>query len=284
MTTTIELSIAGRGENDAPRLDDLIGQLQDFFSMVNGVAASIAGDDIQRFDWQVIGLSKNSPARIVVEAVPTPGHAEGPELAAAARNATMVGLYELAVSSDRPVYFSDNVIEAADRFARRLFRGLAETRIEGGNLTALRMAPTEASRAINNITLITERAPVSTYRELGSVEGYIQNVGTDGYGRPYIIVKSRVSGADARCFLSGDALRQLESTPVAEVVWRQRRVTARGLLRYRSPGRLSSAEIDELVFEDSRQRLPQLRDIIDLNFTGGASSSEYLERVRSGEA
>jgi hypothetical protein len=50
MATIVEISIAGRGEADAPLLGDLIEQIQDLFAMLNGVAETMAGDATERFD------------------------------------------------------------------------------------------------------------------------------------------------------------------------------------------------------------------------------------------
>lgn len=286
MATTVEISIAGRGDADAPLLGDLIEQIQDFFAMLNGVAATMTGDSVERFDWQVVGLSKNSPARVLVEAVPLPGHMDGLEIAARARDHTAGGLRLLIASGERPLYFDDNVIEAADRFLRRMTRSLSSTSIGSIEWTApdLAIGTAAAVEGLRHVERVREAEPVHPYRELGSFEGYIQNVGTDGWNRPFIIIKSRVSGMDVKCFLSGEALHALEDEPVAKVVWRNRRVTASGILKYRSVGKLNQAEVSRLDFADPTERLPQLKDIIDPDFTDGLSSADYLERVRNGEA
>jgi len=276
-------------EGDAPvgrRLGDLIEQLQDYFAMLNGVAETLTGDAVQRFDWRVVGLSKNSPARVTVEAVPLPGHKDGPEIAARARDITAHGLRQLLNGAERPTYFSDNVIEAADRFVRRITRGLSETKVTAGpdSSDEVSIGTASAVKALTNITVVRESDPVHPYRELGSFEGHIQNVGTDGWARPFIIVKSRLTGENVKCFLSGEALKELENEPVANVVWRNRRVNALGILKYRSVGRLSQAEVTKLDFADKAETLPQLKDIIDRGFTDGLPSEVFIERVRNGEA
>lgn len=283
MSTTVQLRIAGRGPADAPLLGDLLDQIQDFFEILNGVAASMAGDDSDHFEWRVVGLSKNSPASITVEALPRPGFPEGANLAARARDQVTIGLKELRVSDVRPLHFTDNVLEAADRFARRITRSLAETTIETGATETLTLRSVDAVPVVDNIEAVRTFDPIHPYKELGSFEGYIENVGTDGWGRPYIIIKSRLNEILVKCFLSGDALAALEMEPVANVVWRQRRVTATGVLKFRSLGRLNQAEIKHLDFADPNEKLPQLKDVIDREFTGGLSSDEFLERIRNGE-
>lgn len=284
MTTKVELSIAGRGADDAPLLGDLLAQIQDFFEMVNVVAASITGDDVERFDWRVVGLSKNSPARVTVEAFSRHGHSDGDEVAASARNEVVAGLIQLQTSNVRPLYFNDNVAEVADRFIRRIATSLTETGIGDGEKQIALIKTTGAITAIENLNTAREEDPIHPYRELGSIEGHIQNVGEDGYGRPYIIIKNRITGKDVRCILSGSALRALEEEPVANVVWRKRRVTAIGVLRYRSVGKISQADVERLDFADPLEALPQVRDIIDKQFTRGLTSEDYLEKVRNGEA
>jgi len=282
--TTVQLSIAGRGINDAPLLGDLLDQIQDYFEILNGVAASVAGDDVDRVDWRVVGLSKNSPATITVEAIARPGHATGPDIIRRANHLAIDGLKRLQSSDVRPLHFTDNVLEAADRFTRRITHGLSETAIGGDDVQTLTVRTPDAVNAVRHIASVRESDPIHPYKELGSFEGYIENVGTDGWGRPYIIIKARVTDTDVKCFLSGDALKALESEPVADVVWKKRQVTATGVLKFRSLGRLSQAEIVRLDFVDPQESLPQLQDVIDKNFTGGLSSEEFLERLRSGEA
>lgn len=286
MSTRVELSIAGRGEADAPFLGDLIEQIQDFFAMLNGVAEAITGDTVERFDWQVVGLSKNSPARLTVEAVARAGHSDGPAVAARARDLTADGLRQLVAEGTRPVYWNDNVIEASSRFLRRITHRLSSTTVGdiGDGAAAFTIGTAAAIEGLRHLEIVRETEPVHPYKELGSFEGHIQNVGTDGWQRPFIIIRSRLSGADVKCFLSGEALRALEDEPVAQVVWRNRRVSALGILKYRSVGRLSQAEVSSLDFAEPDERLPQLEEIIDANFTDGLTSEGYLERVRNGEA
>lgn len=283
MATTVQLSIAGRGQDDAPLLDDLLDQVRDYFLIIDGVAASIAGDDGGQYDWRVVGLSKSSPATITVEAVPRPGFPNAVALAEEARRQAAFGLGKLRVESVRPLHFTDNVLEAADRFVRRVTKGLVETTVVADGTTELTLRALDATATINHITEVREDDPVHPYKELGSVEGLIQSVGADGWGHPFIIIRSRLTGTDVKCFLSGDALKALEQEPVANVVWKQRRVTALGVLRFRSLGRLSQADVTRLVFSEPTEPLPQASDVIDRNFTGGLSSVEYLERLRNGD-
>ena len=97
-------------------------------------------------------------------------------------------------------------------------------------------------------------------------------------------MRSRLINADVTCFLADEALSALGQEPVANVVWKQRRVTALGVLRYRSLGKISQANVTRLKFADPARSLPGPADVIDRQSTGGLSSEEYLKRVRNGDA
>jgi len=44
MSKTIKLSIKARGESDAPRVDDFLDQVRDYFEILDGVEQAIAED------------------------------------------------------------------------------------------------------------------------------------------------------------------------------------------------------------------------------------------------
>ena len=285
--TTVEISISGRGApDDAPTVRDLMDQIGDFLVMTEGVEASIVGDGRPSFEWRVIGLSKNSPATMVAEAVSIAGAAPTDELAGRVLYFTTAGLNQLQQSGERPPYFTDTVLEAAERFARRINQGLADTAIrpDGDAAAGVVLEASGAFAAVRNIEAVRALDVVHPYHELGTVEGIIQSVGKDGWEKPFLILKQRINGADVRCSLSGNAKAALEKQSVDEVVWRRQRVEAWGLLRYRSLGRLSSAEISELRFSPPASELPTAVDILDPSFTGGLPSDEYLARLRYGDA
>jgi hypothetical protein len=119
------------------------------------------------------------------------------------------------------------------------------------------------------------------YREHGSVEGFVQSIERDGFGRPLLWLRHRLTGEGVKCLVFGPARAELETHQIRDV-WRNRRVQVYGMLHYRSLGILNQIEAINVRFLRDRTELPTADDIADENFTGGLSSEEYLERLRDG--
>ena len=122
------------------------------------------------------------------------------------------------------------------------------------------------------------------YKELGSLEGYFETVDTDrrGRGRPVLYMKSRVTGDEIKCFVTGEAKAEISHVEVGDV-WSGRRMSVFGTIHYSGPGRISHMEAIRIRFLRSRNDLPDIDDIIDPDFTGGLKSEDYLERLRNGD-
>lgn len=120
------------------------------------------------------------------------------------------------------------------------------------------------------------------YKEMGSIEGYFQSVGRDGRGRRTLLIKSRLTGDEVKCFVTGDAEKELAHREI-EDVWRGRRVSVFGTIHYRGVGRISQVDASKIRFLRSKSELPDIDDIIDPDFTGGLRSEDYLEKLRDGE-
>jgi hypothetical protein len=285
MVTNVRLSISGRGAGtDAPLVQDLLNQIGDFFDILNGVSSSIAGDDRPRFEWRITDATHNSPLAFVATAFASDAFPDAEILAATTTKVVASGLDSLIQGRvERPPYFTNNVLEAAHRFTQRFAAGIGETSIDAEDGSPiLVITPRTASAAVRSIAIVLEEPHIKAYREFGTIEGHIQNVGADGWGRPFIVVRDRITGDDIKCFVTGEAHHQLETEPVAKVVWRNLRVEAEGTLYYRSLGRLSRAEVSQLRFMRSNVVLPHFADIIDRTLTAGKRTEEYLSEVRNG--
>ena len=284
MAETIRLSISGAGlGTDAPTVEDLLDQVRDYFQVYQGVEQAIAGDEVQRVVWRVTDASRNSPLQLTVTAYPaTPGIAF--ELMAnEAKRATAEGLRQLIDGKPRPPYFTDNVLQAADRFVRRVTDGLDRTVIDNGDGDEpVVLTPPLARETVEHIRVALEPPPLRTYREISTLEGVIKRVGKDGYGHPLLWLEHRLTGNEVKCFLEGDALHMLEERTVDDVVFRNRRAELVGRVDYRSIGRISAAYIHTIRFSPEASKLPDLSDVVDLNFTRGLQSEFYLERLRAG--
>jgi hypothetical protein len=119
------------------------------------------------------------------------------------------------------------------------------------------------------------------YKELGSVEGHIQKIERDGFGRSIGWIRERLTGETIKFLVSGAAEKELEGHQFKDV-WHFRRVRVYGTLYYKGLGVLREIDAVRVRFMPNNDELPKLDDILDRDFTGGLRSEDYLTRLRDG--
>ena len=150
----------------------------------------------------------------------------------------------------------------------------------GEGIPGVVVTPLVAQLSANNVRAVLTPGD-KPYRELGAIEGVIESVERDGFGRRILSVKHRLTGETIKCVLSGNALEAVEDHRIADV-YRSRRLRVFGIIHYRSLGRIREIDATEAEFGRPRAELPSVDDILDENFTGGLRSEDYLERLRDG--
>ena len=115
------------GGTDAPTVNDLLGQVEDFVHILEGVEESIASDGKKEIVWRVTDASKNSPLTFEI----TP-FADNPAMNITNRvmeveSAAIGGLSALQRGVTRPMHFTDTVLRRARNLHSRVQNGLAET-------------------------------------------------------------------------------------------------------------------------------------------------------------
>jgi hypothetical protein len=281
MGRMFKIRISGSGAGtDAPSVEDLLDQVRDYLEILHGVEEAVAEDGALAIDWRIVDASRNSPLALECQAFPR-NYAVNidrrPELV---MNCTAKAFQLLQTTAERPEYFTDKVLTKARGIFDRVTNGLNLTEVDfGEGLPPILITPVIARGAAANTDRVLK--PVSKpYREFGSVEGYFQGVERDGFGRKLLYIRHRVTGDIIKCIVAGKALMEVERHQIAEV-FHNRRVQVTGMLHFKSLGRLSQVEANEVRFLRSRSELPQVNDIIDRNFTGGMTSEDYIERQRS---
>lgn len=281
MTRTIKLSIKARGESDSPTVDDLLDQVRDYFEILKGVEEAVAEDGDRAIEWRIIGATTNSP--IALEAAPFAKDfaVDISQRAEIVARSTSYGLRQLQSNGDRPSYFTNRVLLRAEKLFERVTNGLQQTTIDyGPDLPHLDVTPSGAKAgAANARSILSPRN--KPYKEQGSVEGFAQSIERDGWGRPLLWLRLRLTGERIKCFVSGAALTELETHQIRDI-WRNRRVQAYGLLHYKGLGQLTEIEAISVRFLRERKDLPDIESVQDENFTGGLRSDEFLARIRDG--
>jgi hypothetical protein len=281
MNRVIKLSIKARGESDSPTVDDLLDQVRDYFDILKGVEEAVADDGSLAIEWRIIGASSNTPIALEAAAFAKNYAVNIDRRAEIVVRQTAYGLRQLQSSSERPTNFTNRVIAKAERMFERVTNGLEQTTVDfGPDLPPIDMTPTMARNAAANARRVLDPQN-RPYREQGSIEGFAQRVERDGFGRPLLWLRHRLTGETIKCLVSGEAYAELETHQIRDV-WRHRRVQVYGVLHYRSLGILSQIDAINVRFLRDRSDLPTVDDIVDENFTGGLGSEEYLERLRDG--
>lgn len=283
MSKRVKIRIRGSGpDTDAPTVDDMSDQLKDYFDLLESVEQTLADDGQSAIEWRVVHAATASPITFTVQAFPKQFAVNVDARADHVIVNALRGVRELLQNPSRPSNFTDQTLGLAQRLYDRVMNGLDRTEIEveGEEADQIAITPTVARVAAQNIRAVLQ--PVAKpYKEIGGVEGHIQNVGQDGYRRRFLLIRSRMTGDEIKCFVSGDAEKQLAKCEVADV-WRRARVEVFGLIHFKGPHRITQVDAQRLRFFHSESELPDVDAILDPDFTSGLRSEEYLDRLRNG--
>ena len=283
MTKPIRITIKGNhaGYDDAPTVDDLLSQIQDFVALLHGVEEAIVTSGKAQLVWRVTDVTKNSP--ITFEVTPYPetfgqnvDYRADQVAVAAAR-----GLSQISEGTERPDYFTDKVIDKAERINQRVTNGLEDTKIDFrgyDDTPEFSLTRDMAVKSIENIALIKSPGP-NKYRELGSIEGFIARIEIDGYGRPLIWLRSRLDRQFFKCISGERSLDRIGHYEVSEVL-KGLRVRVHGLIHYKGLQQIEKIEVDSIHVYPLDSELPTSADIVAPNFTDGVESSNFLEALR----
>lgn len=284
MTKPIRITVSGTDHRggDAPTVEDLLAQIQDFVFVLREVEEAVSGGGPDEIVWRVTNASKNSP--LTFEVTPTPKrHAMNIDLRAVkVVQATARGFAQLARTGERPPYFTDQVVDRATKVYARVGNGLATTVVDfsdyddAPNLNATRENAREVTRKLD---AVKRPAPIA-HRELGSLEGFISKVELDGFGRPLVWLKSRLDGQIVKCIASDKGLDRIGHFEVSEVL-KGMRVRVHGLINYKDIEIIASIDVEGVHVFEPDGNLPDHHKIVSPNFTNGLEASEYLERLHS---
>lgn len=283
MAKPIKMTIKGSGEAgaNAPTVDDLLGQVQDFVRLLQAVESAQSEDSSHQIVWRVTDAERSNP--ISFELTPfaiNPAMFIG-ERAERIEKAALDGMAALEAGVTRPAFFSDEAIGSARRLHKRVTNGLAETTFEAD--PAVRNAKVQIT---HDIAHRVERAfeaqrtvEAVPYRELSSLEGFLKKVELDGFGRAVVRLRARISGEEVKIVATGEAFRSIEAMRLGQV-WEGIRVRVRGTIFYRGLGRIEHVQADYLDTVDA-SKAPSFLDIVDPNFAGGVTAEQYLQELRS---
>lgn len=278
----IKLAIAGELRNgvDAPSPEDLLGQVKDFVDMLRVIEQAMASNGKTSLDWRITAATTNSPITFEVTPYPNMIAANFDRRAVEVERAASRGLLDLARGNPAPSFFTPPVLARAKMLFARVRKRLANTAIHFPDI--IYDAPIEIDRVtaerLHQMDEMAAKETPATYRELGSVEGFISRLDRDENGRPILYVRRRLDGMVIKATCNGDAFYPLDFVLLRDV-WHGVRVRLFGLLTYEHEDKINNFQVDYLEILD-KCPLPTIDDIVDPQFTAGLTSEEYLEEIR----
>jgi hypothetical protein len=282
MSAVVKITISGRGpETDAPKVEDALDELRDYLDILRGVEESLAGTQTSAIDWRLVDARRSSPLAFDLQPFPKDFAVNIDKRVALVLTETAAGLAGLQNRAERPRNFTNPVMRKAHRVFKRVTDSLSLSEVDfGTTLPSVRLTPTVARNAARNVDQVLT-PPDRPYKEIGSVEGYLNGAERDGFGRRVIYLIERISGDPVKCLVQPEALPGLETRELRDV-WRYRRAEVYGRIHFRALGKIEQVEAQRVRFLRHSADLPQIDDIIDRDFTGGMKTEEYLDRLRDG--
>lgn len=284
MVSPIKITVRGtdRDGEDAPTVEDLLAQIQDFVAILSGVEDAISLGEKREIVWRVTNASKNSPLSFEITPFPIE-HAMNID-----RRATQVvisatrGVKEIAETGFQPLHFSTQLMSRVEKVFNRVTNGLADTVIDVSGYDKSLTVDITRTFAQNGIDAILSTRPKGSipHQEIGSLEGTITRVELDGFGRPIIWLRARLDGQVVKCVAQGGALDRIGHYEIAEVL-QGMRVSVYGLISYKDYEEFGGVEVEEVRVFAPDDELPSHNDIVSPGFTKGLEASEYLEAIRN---
>ena len=259
----------------------MLSQIQDLVAILHGVEEAVSKDSSKAIVWRVTDATKRSPLTIELTPFPKAFAINIDNRAEKVVGVTALGFQQIAKLGTRPDYFTDPVIEKAERIYTRVINGLEETHVDFPEYTDVQQVEISralAQKSIEHIKEIKGSTPVA-HRELGSIEGYIARIELDKSKRPIVWLRARLDGQMIKCESTQKGLERIGHFKIAEVI-EGLRVRIYGLLKYKDLDKIASVDVEGVHVFDSDKELPEPSDIISPNFTKGVESSTYLEGLR----
>lgn len=267
--------------DDSPTVQDLLSQVQDQVDILEAVESSIAGTHGSELVWRVTDVTKNSP--IAFEITPF-AKTHGMNIDSRAHTvvkATADGLKLIVKTGTRPLHFNDKVLKKVNGFSKRVTNGLCGTEIDFSKYDTAESFKIDAGSARQTSAKIEEiiKPKITPNREIGSIEGHVKTIGRDGFGRPVVTITTRLDNQDVKCISSDSGLDKIGHLEVGKVI-KGLRVKLHGIIFYKSPMILDHIEVERTELFPDKNSLPSIQDLIDLDFTGGKSSVEFIRQGR----
>lgn len=252
-------------EQDTLDVNDALNQLRDFFMLL---------DSGRGISWRITFASKNSPLTLGFEPFserydPALFSAYAKEEKREFEN-NMVDLLE----GRMPFMWANNKHKGATDLLQRINERINKFEIDFcDELPPIEVTPQSANFAYKKISF--HKRDLSR-REIGSIDGHISDIGVY-YNRPAIQVFDRLRQTKIWCVVPNDHIDIIAESSGLRDVWEKQRVRVSGDIYYDKVGGIAKLIVSD--FEKINPRKIAIQDIMDADFTGGLTPSEYLSSM-----
>ena len=255
-------------------------QVLDFFEL-------LTPEDDAGFVWNLKLATTNSPLTVEGE----PYHPK-PEVDARAVAAAQRSYVE---DSFRSLSRGQRPVKAISAKRKEVFRRILNRNMNGiGSTEAILVHDDEPVYVTPRIAEVSVRALAESETadfdslflrdrarsEYGTIEGVMLEVGSD-YHSPSVLIKERRTGQEVWCRVRPEVREKISLETTLNDVWGQSRVAVRGRIRYATDGSFVRVWAHELRLVKPKK--VSVDRIIDEEFTGQLSVSEYLEQLRGAD-
>jgi len=261
---SIKLKI--EGEKGKISLHSLITGLQCQLGILQDLDVAVSGEANGSLDWVVIDLQLSSLAVAVESQSKIENKNAGPKVV----TLCVTGMKQLEDEGVTPPYFPEHSLKLSKKLV-----GLIGKNGATGIQISSPFTPSPVTLSPKAAVHIDELLPTK-YSSLGSVEGRIETLSIHKTTK-FVVYHARTQRAIA-CQFEQNQLQHIKDIL-------GKRVNVYGTISYNAKGEpLRVEDIIDIRMLKEEYELPTIKDIhgIDLDFTGGFDSVEYLRRLRLG--
>jgi hypothetical protein len=233
--------------------------------------------------WRLVSATMNSPFTVTAEAVPRYPGIPVDRIAESQVRAFAHNYAELRSGQLPEAWAEPEARRLVSRLLARSSGAITFTRIsaiEGAEIDDVEITPSTTSVESFGAVTVSAQTPPSVKMQVGSIEGRLLQV-QRWYQQPAVQIEERKTKQKVWCVVPEEFQHEISETTRVEDVWHGSRVVVKGKIFYGADGKIA-----RVVASNVRRVEPvDVPDdaIVDKEFTGGLSASEYLERFRDGK-
>lgn len=254
-----------KGELGAITLKGFLAAIESSFRILAEYDVAISGEPGGSLDWVVKDIATGS---LILEAESVSRLENknfGPEVA----RRFVKGWQQIESTGLSPAFLSDRGMKRAKTMAKLIGREGTTGFVVSGMSEVVEIT---AQSAVNIDRLIKPR-----YKSIGSVEGRLETISI--HGKPRFVIYHSRTGKAVNCTVPADKLTSLITTDLLG-----RRVCAYGLVHSNARGEPLRVDAERIRILREKHELPSIESLGGKHpdFTGGASTVDYLRKLRGG--